>query len=553
MSKYLLSDDPKFVQSETVTDIRKYKTERSESYYGYFAHSETLPSDFVTYLLTCPFTRLEKKALQIERAADYFCRTHPKFDRHFVLGISFLQEDSPLYPSGIDPFSLSAQTKLREVVKTITAENHEIVDCDESDSTNPNDLMTIRRKFGELDDSDKVDEVKTTASAVESTKTSANANVSVSDDLKHFFWALVELILLYNDNYKTFLSLHFDEAYWANDVKVMLKRLSTVNLFNLQHKLLGISTKLEFCSEIKSSSRKKKKSKIANNLSNLSNDRVVKNINFEICKTITDIVSQQMQQDSAKSLETMFLRMPCAALADKLGKQLPWDFLMKHGDRDKWHSAANKIFTVELRQHTNLITALTDTVLGYLWNTQKTTSKKKSLNLIYAEKTGRIRVGPVPRYPQLARPVPMCGDLDSWSGVANIRIPLDFWHTTNSVIDRRFQQTSNASETYKSLDSFMEWEQNNRREQVSAAVFVEWEQSSTKTNIKTKVKVKAKITGTRNNNSNTDDDGDASNSKVDKATTAAIQRNSQKSSHTLQTFHAPSRRYDRNRSGFGGR
>lgn len=256
----------------------------------------------------------DKQMMAIERAVEYFSRTHPNFEKCFVTNkqprISFLEQRWK--------------------------------------------LSLLTSKWTEL--SDKIEKVKTLIGArvsalsvlaapkVARTLTEEEQDYKdVQDERNRYFWILVELTLLYDDDYAIFCSLHFalDGKNGTNNVcrqqdeQTMINFLRKVKLWTLPSKLVKRAGEVHH--------------------------------NQKICEI----------------LETMFLRTPCQPLTTALGDYLPWTFLIDRATsiasfngvidrRDQWKSHAQQCFMPRLKELTNLITPINSSILEYLWDVDET-------------------------------------------------------------------------------------------------------------------------------------------------------------------------------------
>lgn len=249
----------------------------------------------------------DKQRMQIERAVEYFARTYPNFEKHFVRNkqprISFLEQRWEYF--SLTSRCTDLQAKI-EKVQTLIGANASALSS----------LSAPRMRTEEENCQD------------------------VRDESNRYFWILVELTLLYDDNYAVFFSLHFDDAnseFREQDERTMVEFLRTVKLWTLPSKLVKHAGIIHH--------------------------------NQRICEI----------------LETMFLRLPCQLLTDALGNYLPWSFLIDRADnsvssvdsdgdsgvascRDRWRSHAQKCFMPRLKELTNLITPINSSILEYLWN-----------------------------------------------------------------------------------------------------------------------------------------------------------------------------------------
>lgn len=233
-----------------------------------------------------------------------------------------------------------------------------------------------------------------------------------AQERNHFFWALMDLVLVAdtenlqscygrattysaNDDVRsaTFLSLDLDESSWMRDVKKMLDRLKTMDFSQLERRLLELLNLPELLEHLK-------ENEVANSLDGASNplkqlnqllspDSVERGDFIDPNLVYRKYLRMQAEKPEkivlSKKLESMFLRVPCRPLIDTFHKTLPFDFLIEYGDHELWSAEAAKVFMPELRQVTDLITPLITNVLSYLWDPISPEETKLSEAKIEAE------------------------------------------------------------------------------------------------------------------------------------------------------------------------
>lgn len=303
---------------EVVEEITKLKYDLCNGGSNNNGHlkDERMPSAFVTYLLSCPFSKKERQFLQVERAAHYFLQTHPDFNKCF------------------NNASHTNYIGRKVNVPTVTFVD-QLQEFDESDryfhffeTYFPQNFRLSARKTVH----------KVNAQLLARYYWNRGLNKSASEyELNQFFWTLVELTLLYecsntDKSNSVFLSLHFDENHWCQDVDLMLTYLSTVDLTSLEHR---ISDKM------------------------MPKDSYQHYYQHQYQYWVMD------ETTAKNAVEKMFLRVPNQRLIDKLGDRLPWEFLIRYGSNE-WKAKHLEFFTKKVRQATDLITALSTLTSTYL-------------------------------------------------------------------------------------------------------------------------------------------------------------------------------------------
>lgn len=270
---------------------------------------------------------------QVEKAAEYYLKTHPNFEINFTIcssPIRYFDNDGPRigFIQGRWTNALANYTYLsNEIITAVKSKVLRIGNTIQQSSYRP---------------------PKTT---------------EYTQERNHFFWALIDLVLIMDTtNYlgqeftendirsTTFLSLELEETAWTRDVNKLLDCLKLSDLSKLERRIMELFD-LPVLNWLKSSD---------------SNSVPQKRSAIDIYQSID--VEKTEKTTLRRKLESMFLRVPCRPLIDIFSATLPFDFLIEYGDRKLWRMEAEKIFAPQLRQLTDLITPLIFNVFGYLWD-----------------------------------------------------------------------------------------------------------------------------------------------------------------------------------------
>lgn len=175
---------------------------------------------------------------------------------------------------------------------------------------------------------DKILQMQTSQSCSSCTSGRLNTLPTAKDETDYFYWILVSLIDLYGTKTQRqaiFRALNFnahslDNVDQVRDIELMIGYLSQFNLFKLEREL----TSIYYFSE-----------------------------HGRLCS-------------GHGGLDKVLLVVPCQSFVKVFAKQLPWEYLLKFGDQ-KWRELGEHHFVPQIRELTNLITPIANSVLDYLW------------------------------------------------------------------------------------------------------------------------------------------------------------------------------------------